>query len=159
MAPYEADAQLAFLEREGLIDAIITEDSDLLVFGCKTVSWKWPPVTTLHSSHGLLDAFTGPPETRCRRKLRPDKAVAIHCMSRIQFLRVVGQRIPSDGNLERLRLSRIHSRYGLEDGLSTDEKVQVGEEGWSMLPNSHRPTSSDSDLQPNNMTGHPVRPP
>lgn len=41
MAPYEADAQLAFLEREGLIDAIITEDSDLLVFGCKTVSWKW----------------------------------------------------------------------------------------------------------------------
>ena len=33
VAPYEADAQLAFLEREGIIDGIITEDSDLLVFG------------------------------------------------------------------------------------------------------------------------------
>lgn len=40
VAPYEADAQLAYMERHGLIDAIITEDSDLLVFGCKTVLFK-----------------------------------------------------------------------------------------------------------------------
>ncbi|WFC96681.1 hypothetical protein MBRA1_003344 [Malassezia brasiliensis] len=40
VAPYEADAQLAYMERQGLIDAIITEDSDLLVFGCKTVLFK-----------------------------------------------------------------------------------------------------------------------
>lgn len=40
VAPYEADAQLAFLERVGLIDGIITEDSDLLVFGCNTVLFK-----------------------------------------------------------------------------------------------------------------------
>ncbi|WFD00597.1 hypothetical protein MYAM1_003348 [Malassezia yamatoensis] len=40
VAPYEADAQLAFLERHNLIDAIITEDSDLLVYGCKTVLFK-----------------------------------------------------------------------------------------------------------------------
>ena len=40
VAPYEADAQLAYLEQEGLIDAIITKDSDLLVFGCKTVLFK-----------------------------------------------------------------------------------------------------------------------
>lgn len=38
VAPYEADAQLFFLEREGIVDGIITEDSDLLVFGCKKVS-------------------------------------------------------------------------------------------------------------------------
>ncbi len=37
VAPYEADAQLCFLEKEGLVDGIITEDSDLLVFGCKQV--------------------------------------------------------------------------------------------------------------------------
>jgi len=37
VAPYEADAQLAYLEKIGLIQAIITEDSDLLVFGCKRV--------------------------------------------------------------------------------------------------------------------------
>lgn len=37
VAPYEADAQLIFLERSGLVQGIITEDSDLLVFGGKTV--------------------------------------------------------------------------------------------------------------------------
>jgi len=37
VAPYEADAQLAYLEKTGLVDGIVTEDSDLLVFGCKRV--------------------------------------------------------------------------------------------------------------------------
>jgi exonuclease 1 len=40
VAPYEADAQLAYLEKQGIIQAIITEDSDLLVFGCKTLLLK-----------------------------------------------------------------------------------------------------------------------
>lgn len=40
MAPYEADAQLAYLSKEGLVDTIITEDSDLLVFGAKRVLYK-----------------------------------------------------------------------------------------------------------------------
>ena len=40
VAPYEADAQLAYLERIGIVDGIITEDSDLLVFGCKNVYFK-----------------------------------------------------------------------------------------------------------------------
>lgn len=42
VAPYEADAQLCFLEREGYVDGIITEDSDLLVFGCKKASQVFP---------------------------------------------------------------------------------------------------------------------
>ncbi|OBZ67329.1 Exodeoxyribonuclease 1 [Grifola frondosa] len=45
VAPYEADAQLAYLEKIGLVDGIITEDSDLLVFGCKTVLFKMEPAT------------------------------------------------------------------------------------------------------------------
>ncbi|WWC69755.1 uncharacterized protein I206_103698 [Kwoniella pini CBS 10737] len=40
VAPYEADAQLCYLEREGFVDGIITEDSDLLVFGCRQVIFK-----------------------------------------------------------------------------------------------------------------------
>ncbi len=40
VAPYEADAQLAYLERKGVISAIISEDSDLLVFGAKCLLTK-----------------------------------------------------------------------------------------------------------------------
>ena len=40
VAPYEADAQLAYLSKEGLVDVVITEDSDLLVFGAKRVLYK-----------------------------------------------------------------------------------------------------------------------
>ncbi|XP_071399578.1 exonuclease 1 [Centroberyx affinis] len=40
VAPYEADAQLAFLSKSGLVQAVITEDSDLLAFGCKKVILK-----------------------------------------------------------------------------------------------------------------------
>lgn len=40
VAPYEADPQLAYLEKCGLADGIITEDSDLLVFGCERVLFK-----------------------------------------------------------------------------------------------------------------------
>ncbi|CAG8521581.1 7569_t:CDS:2, partial [Funneliformis caledonium] len=43
VAPYEADAQLAYLEKKKYIAAIITEDSDLLVFGCRTVIYKLEP--------------------------------------------------------------------------------------------------------------------
>uniref|UniRef100_A0A8C6VAA2 Exonuclease 1 n=1 Tax=Naja naja TaxID=35670 RepID=A0A8C6VAA2_NAJNA len=40
VAPYEADAQLAYLNKAGMVQAIITEDSDLLAFGCKKVFLK-----------------------------------------------------------------------------------------------------------------------
>ncbi len=40
VAPYEADAQLAFLGCSGQVDAVITEDSDLLVFGAPEVLFK-----------------------------------------------------------------------------------------------------------------------
>ena len=37
MAPFEADAQLAYLMKERIADIVITEDSDLLTFGCQRV--------------------------------------------------------------------------------------------------------------------------
>jgi exonuclease 1 len=40
VAPYEADSQLAYLEKQGIISGIISEDSDLLVFGTKCLLTK-----------------------------------------------------------------------------------------------------------------------
>lgn len=40
VAPYEADAQCAYLVLNGLVDAVMTEDSDLLVYGCPHVLFK-----------------------------------------------------------------------------------------------------------------------
>lgn len=40
VAPYEADAQLAFMCRKGQIAAVITEDSDLLAYGCPSTIFK-----------------------------------------------------------------------------------------------------------------------
>jgi len=40
VAPYEADSQMAYLEKKGIIDGILSEDSDLLVFGAKTLLTK-----------------------------------------------------------------------------------------------------------------------
>ncbi|KAL5108795.1 Exonuclease 1 [Taenia crassiceps] len=40
IAPYESDAQLAYLVQSGYADLVITEDSDLLMFGCKQVIFK-----------------------------------------------------------------------------------------------------------------------
>lgn len=40
VAPNEADAQLAHLAKTGKVDAIVTEDSDLLAFGCSKCIYK-----------------------------------------------------------------------------------------------------------------------
>lgn len=40
VAPYEADAQLVYLEKKGIIQGILSEDSDLLVFGAKRLLTK-----------------------------------------------------------------------------------------------------------------------
>lgn len=40
VAPYEADSQLAYLEKRGIVSGILSEDSDLLVFGVKCLITK-----------------------------------------------------------------------------------------------------------------------
>ncbi|XP_057655500.1 exonuclease 1 isoform X1 [Diorhabda carinulata] len=65
VAPYESDAQLAFLNRKGIADIIITEDSDLLLFGCTRVMYK----LDLRGCGYIVEADKIPSTL----KLRPDK--------------------------------------------------------------------------------------
>ena len=40
VAPYEADAQMTYLAISGRVHAVITEDSDMLPYGCPRVRFK-----------------------------------------------------------------------------------------------------------------------
>ena len=40
-APYEADWQIKQLELDGIVDGVITVDSDLILLGCKAVIYDW----------------------------------------------------------------------------------------------------------------------
>jgi exonuclease-1 len=41
ISPHESDAQLSYLDKIGYIDYIITEDSDLIAYGCKNILYKY----------------------------------------------------------------------------------------------------------------------
>jgi exonuclease-1 len=45
VAPYEADAQLAYLCRQDIVDGVVTEDSDAIPYGCKEV---WSETDIFH---------------------------------------------------------------------------------------------------------------
>merc|ERR1719359_1904294 len=53
VAPYEADAQLAYMCRIGWVHAVISEDSDLLAYGCPNTIFKM-------NSNGYGDQITLP---------------------------------------------------------------------------------------------------
>eukprot|EP01053_Blabericola_migrator_P011542 Blabericola_migrator_1__11541@NODE_68_length_15625_cov_137_110426_g61_i0_p5_GENE_NODE_68_length_15625_cov_137_110426_g61_i0NODE_68_length_15625_cov_137_110426_g61_i0_p5_ORF_typecomplete_len504_score102_91XPG_I/PF00867_18/1_4e20XPG_N/PF00752_17/1_6e20XPG_I_2/PF12813_7/0_0038DUF2258/PF10015_9/4_4e03DUF2258/PF10015_9/1_2e04DUF2258/PF10015_9/0_31Adeno_terminal/PF02459_15/0_16DNA_pol_lambd_f/PF10391_9/0_36_NODE_68_length_15625_cov_137_110426_g61_i01681679 len=40
IAPYEADAQLGYMSQNNIIDAVVSEDSDLILYGCKKILFK-----------------------------------------------------------------------------------------------------------------------
>ena len=74
VAPYEADAQLAFLAKSGLVDLVITEDSDLLVYECPRTWFKFDHDT------GFALEVTGPiSRTDALTSLSPD-GVTVACI-------------------------------------------------------------------------------
>lgn len=62
--PYEADAQLAYLNKIGLADYVITEDSDLTLFGCRKILFK----LDLNGNCTLVDADKFHLAMDCRRE-------------------------------------------------------------------------------------------
>ncbi|KAI6187825.1 Exonuclease 1 [Aphelenchoides besseyi] len=41
VSPYEADAQLAYLMHKNIVDFVVTQDSDLIVYGCSKICFKF----------------------------------------------------------------------------------------------------------------------
>ena len=54
VAPYEADAQMTFLAISNQVDAVLTEDSDLIPFGCPRVSYTESHSWILFISQSIL---------------------------------------------------------------------------------------------------------
>ena len=55
VAPYEADAQLAFLQINGYVDLVVTEDSDLIAYGLFTpLLYRWSRNSQGFMSRGVL---------------------------------------------------------------------------------------------------------
>ncbi|CAB3260287.1 unnamed protein product [Arctia plantaginis] len=61
VAPYEADAQLAYLNIKNIAQLVITEDSDLILFGCTKVMFKMD----LDGTGTLVDTAKLPLSMKC----------------------------------------------------------------------------------------------
>lgn len=61
VAPYEADAQLAYLNIKNIAQLVITEDSDLILFGCTKVLFKMD----LHGTGTLVETSKLPHVMKC----------------------------------------------------------------------------------------------
>lgn len=59
IAPYEADAQLAYLDKHNRVDFIISEDSDLIVYGCRKVLYKLDYASGIGQLYDYKDLFNG----------------------------------------------------------------------------------------------------
>jgi len=62
VAPYEADAQMTYLAITGRVHAVITEDSDMLPYGCPRVGPPPPPTPHIHPY--IMRTDTPPHTTR-----------------------------------------------------------------------------------------------
>ncbi|GIX64389.1 exonuclease I, putative [Babesia caballi] len=64
MAPYEADAQVAYLCRSGIAHCAISEDSDLLAYGCPRV---WYKLERDGKADEMSLGFSSDPDVKCTK--------------------------------------------------------------------------------------------
>jgi exonuclease-1 len=78
VAPYEADAELAFLARKGYVDCVLTEDSDLLVYQTPITLFKFDD-----SGNVVCVAFKDVLE---HLQLTTDQFIAVCCMAGCDYM-------------------------------------------------------------------------
>jgi 5'-3' exonuclease len=120
VAPYEADAQLGFMCQRGIIDAVITEDSDLLLFGCSRVLFKLQR-TGEGDEINLQDAFSVAarnPELDLRGK-GPDHLLLTCVLSGCDYL-------PSVPGMGLKRAHRIATTHRLPERAARALRIEFG---------------------------------
>ena len=100
VAPFEADSQMVYLEQKNIVQGIISEDSDLLVFGCRRL------VTKLNDYGECLeicrDNFIKLPKKFPLGLLTNDEIITMVCLSGCDYT----NGIPKVGLITAMKLVR-----------------------------------------------------
>lgn len=90
VAPYEADAQLTYLNLNDIAQFVITEDSDLVLFGCKKILFKFSGCNGLLVESNKLHLTMGcPPD-----KFSFDKFRRMCILSGCDYLKSLNGMLP-----------------------------------------------------------------
>jgi len=115
VAPYEADAQLAWMASVGAIQGVITEDSDLFAYGCtKPILFKLSPAGTVEEltmSRVLADDTNGDLRGWSVEELR-----ALCVLSGCDFL-------PSIKGMGFKTVLKVMTKFGTRSGRETLERT------------------------------------
>ncbi|XP_073154986.1 exonuclease 1-like isoform X4 [Henckelia pumila] len=102
VAPYEADAQLAYLSgleaEDGGVVAVISEDSDLLVYGCSAVVFKMDrygngeerELDNVFNTVGCVQSFNGVSISKKKKSLQDPSKTNITTKINLMKLEVNG---------------------------------------------------------------------
>ena len=126
VAPYEADAQLAYLCRTKYVDFVLTEDSDLLPYQTPHILYKYDEFSqtaTYVNFQEVLNHF----------QLTADQFIAICCLSGCDYM----EHINRLGFQTALKLIKIHKEpLELLNFLRSDPKFTVPEDYHIQLDNA-----------------------
>jgi exonuclease-1 len=106
VAPYEADAELAFLARSGYVDAVLTEDGDLLAYQT--------PVTLFKLDDAMAATCVRYADVLDRLRLTPDQFAVMCCFAGCDYIEHI-------------------SRMGIQTALKLIRRAGSGREMVAML--------------------------
>ncbi|AJT87654.1 Exo1p [Saccharomyces cerevisiae YJM1129] len=124
VAPFEADSQMVYLEQKNIVQGIISEDSDLLVFGCRRL------ITKLNDYGECLeicrDNFIKLPKKFPLGSLTNEEIITMVCLSGCDYT----NGIPKVGLITAMKLVR---RF------NTIERIilSIQREGKLMIPDTY----------------------
>lgn len=78
IAPYEADAQMAYLDKINYVDCVMTEDSDLILYRCKNILFKY--------KGGIVDEFCLENIEKCKSTFFAKNLLTIAILSGCDYL-------------------------------------------------------------------------
>lgn len=126
VAPYEADAELAYLCRTHYVDMVLTEDSDLLAYQTPHVLFKYDDYSQTVTSVKFDDVLT-------HLQIDADQFIAICCLSGCDYMEHIN-RLGIQTSLKMIRL--LKDPYEIINSLRLGGKFIVPEQYEDQLKNA-----------------------